>query len=162
MKLQNIEFILSNISGNWISQRTTYSIKTQEIKIAKLQNKIELIKSKEINKKYTNKLNYLISYYYQCYPINEQKIIYNYYITHTTPLFIQGIIRKEQKNVFKEYNFIFKKRYLKVTHSDNKINYTEYIYFINSKFYMSIILIKSNNSYVAISFHSDIKINIKS
>lgn len=164
MKLQDqdIESVLIKMPGDWVSQRTTYCIITKRIKTVQLKHSIQIIKNNKSTERFKNQLNYVLGYSYKYHPFKYRKIIYTYYSNQITPLYTQGIIQKKEGNILKEYNFILKKHYLKITYNKNHIHYTEYIYFINSKFYISIILIKSPNNYIAISFHSDIKINIKS
>ena len=153
MLLHNLDSLLNDLEGYWISHQTIYSIHNKKIRSQETKVQIhniqryekELLSNKQISKRYT----------YNAF--NNCPLIYDYLITDDI-VQLKGRIQKYSSNRVEEYPFIFANKCLKISYSRNKFNYAEYNYFISSTFRISIIIIKINNKYVTIAFNSNIKI----
>lgn len=160
MTLQRLEKLLNSMEGHWFSQKTTYYINTKRVKTNGIKNYTQFVSNQAFISG-DNQVNFSIYLYKRHKKPNSEKIIYKYSITKISRFYIKGIIKKlyDNSNSSKQYTFIFYNNYLKIYLNQNNINYTEHIYFINSRFMISTTRTKLNNKYTAINFCSNIKIN---
>lgn len=160
MKIEQLKSLIIEMEGNWSSHRTYYLLENKQIKTDHLNINIKLIKQQK------NQLEEYKSYipHYICSysSLMHRKIKYSYIIKAINNSYISGLIQKQYNNIWQKYSFTFFNNCLKISLKSDDIQYIEYMYFINSKLHISIILIKYNSSYTGISFHSNIKIQKKS
>lgn len=153
--MKMLESSLNSVEGRWISQRTIYYFDKRQIESKKIYIDIKKIEDVERNNE-TDTIIYSYKYIYE----NQSSIVYNY-IINTRSIGNCGIISKISNKTKKQYEFIFYNKCLKIQYIKDSTMYTEYAYLINSRFKISVVIIKHNNNYVAISYNSDIKIKDK-
>nr|QCI09088.1 hypothetical protein [Inkyuleea mariana] len=152
MKL-NLEMLLEQMEGDWISQKTLYYLKKKyiynnksNIKILKLNNFTNnIIKNSSnyniYNFQYSNKKNNDLYFF-------SKKSNYS-----------SGNIKKISSNDIQNYHFqLISSNCLIIQTMEKNIKYIEYIYYINKNFRISITLLKKINQYIAIAFTSYIRI----
>nr|YP_009244474.1 hypothetical protein Gchil_055 [Agarophyton chilense]AMK96716.1 hypothetical protein Gchil_055 [Agarophyton chilense]ASP44611.1 hypothetical protein [Agarophyton chilense]UAD84355.1 hypothetical protein [Agarophyton chilense] len=144
--------ILDKLVGKWIHQRTNYFIHNQQINYHQEEINLKEIKNISISKKDNN----LFYQYELSNNINDQKI---YYIFSKEEQSKFGQAHKITNNEVKYYRFIIHTHNcIKIESAKADISYNEYIYLINSKFKITISILKRGQKYLAISFISEIKI----
>jgi len=139
--------VLKQINGKWKYQQTIYNLQ------------------KNITNYYKNNIELNTN-------LDEIDLINTkYYISHGTRNFHSYFEILKSNNLSKttiNEDCIDKKLYictqntekiLKYKYKKNNILYDEALYFINSKFFLSTILIKNKNKYIAIAFTSYIQIS---
>ena len=156
MEKTQLEFFLYHMDGNWISHKTIYYLKNKTFTNNQAKIRINITK-KHSNQLLTNE-NINIEQFHQ-HNILNKNIIYKYNIETKDKLHTTGKLEKINNDVHKEYLFNFQDSCLKLQKKIKNINYTEYIYFINKKFILAIIIIKKQQNYIAVGFNSNIKIN---
>nr|AOM64533.1 hypothetical protein Riqu_054 [Riquetophycus sp.] len=147
-----LKSFLFNMPGNWICQKTLYCIKNSEIRSHQIKININTLTNNSNNNEET-----IIQHYYQ-YSILNKNIIYKY-IQDKDQFNIKGILYRIYNNTKSEYKFELHNGYLKLQSGKDDLKYTEYMYCVNSKFIISIVVIKINQNYIAVGFNSNIKIN---
>lgn len=137
-----------NFLGNWITQKSIFILKHNIKHIS--QKKIKITTSEDFNDFYIHKLNSTINNQNDYSNYTHLHFINNYFNKQNCSLINTYKIQRINQNLLKIY------RNLK-----NDLTYTEYIYFINNNFNISISFMKKNNKYLATIFTSYIKINNK-
>nr|YP_010198185.1 hypothetical protein LK226_pgp121 [Gracilaria ornata]UAD86601.1 hypothetical protein [Gracilaria ornata] len=147
------ENILNKLEGKWICQRTNYFIHHNQVSYDQKKIKLKQIHNINISPKEDNTV-----YHYQLHnPENNQKIYYLFFKKEQSKF---GKLHKITNDQIKYYRFkIYTHNCIKIESVKEKIVYYEYIYFINSKFTITISVLKENQKYLAISFISGIKIS---
>nr|QCI07408.1 hypothetical protein [Leiomenia cribrosa] len=155
---QTLNLLFKEIEGSWIYNQTFYCLINKVIKINKYKMNIIKLNSFE-NQKNFNKFD-KNNYIYEYGKPQQGKVIYKYKdikYSKNTSCFIERI----DDPISIKYNMqLYEKNYLKINCKTEKINYSEYIYAINKNLRISFILVKKFNKCIAISFTSQIKINI--
>nr|QVY58393.1 hypothetical protein [Kappaphycus striatus] len=147
---QILQKIVNTLEGQWLSQKTIYDLINKKMDVQNSNINISLIK-------FTN-ISVNLAYICEYKNINTQKITYNY-ITQNQQLPIVGKIEKANNYTVIEYIFKLRdKKNLKIQYYNKTVLYTEYIYFVNQNFKLSVVIIKKENKYIAVCFLSDIKI----
>nr|YP_010986407.1 chromophore lyase CpcS/CpeS-like protein [Pachymeniopsis lanceolata]WOL37325.1 chromophore lyase CpcS/CpeS-like protein [Pachymeniopsis lanceolata] len=152
MKFQANTF-LKAMEGSWISQKTIFYLKTNQICCNQFNYTIK--KNHFLrNDSNINNLNCL-----EFYNINKkQKDYYNFIQTNQDNL---GYITKNYNQNIDSYKYsIYKHNCLKIEYKTSKVEYIEYIYVINQTFMTNISLLKKSDKYMAISFASNIKLPV--
>nr|YP_010198972.1 hypothetical protein LK147_pgp119 [Hydropuntia urvillei]UAD88421.1 hypothetical protein [Hydropuntia urvillei] len=146
MKYKNI---LNKLEGTWICQRTNYYIDNN--KINDYQKEIQIKKIHTINNLKAK------DYFFDKYQIFNKNIQYLFFQPNKSEL---GKVQQIINNQIKYYKFkICTSNYIKIEFIKTNVIYYEYIYFINSRFRITICILKKNYKYLAISFISEIKIS---
>lgn len=148
MSLQ-LKSLFNNIEGNWLYNKTIYYLDSKKININKSQKQITRLENLSL-------LNNVYICRYKNF--SNKEIIYNY-ISRTNEYPTFGTLQKIYNNYIQEYEFQLNyNNNLKITYTKQNIKYIEYIYFINTNFRISIVIIKRLSKYIAICFNSEIKI----
>nr|YP_009511034.1 hypothetical protein [Hydropuntia rangiferina]AXI96707.1 hypothetical protein [Hydropuntia rangiferina]UAD87390.1 hypothetical protein [Hydropuntia rangiferina] len=150
MKYKNI---LNKLEGKWIYQRTDYYANNKNTNY--YQKEIQIKKKRNINQLYSEEhltYNYQIS--------NREKNEEIDYIFFKPNKSNFGKIHRITDDSINYYRFIiYSCNSIKIESVQQNLIYNEYIYLINSKFRISICILKKNHKYLAISFISEIKIS---
>nr|YP_009731945.1 hypothetical protein [Gracilaria edulis]QHS70557.1 hypothetical protein [Gracilaria edulis]UAD85577.1 hypothetical protein [Gracilaria edulis] len=150
MKYKNI---LNKLEGKWIYQRTDYY--TNNKKINYYQKEIQIEKKCNINQLYQEE--HLIYKYEIFNRETNEKIDYIFFKPNKSNF---GKIHRINNNCINYYRFIiYSCNSIKIESVQQNLIYKEYIYLINSKFRISICILKKNHKYLATSFVSEIKIS---
>nr|YP_010904256.1 hypothetical protein REQ04_pgp120 [Catenella fusiformis]WCH57507.1 hypothetical protein [Catenella fusiformis] len=146
-----LEIFIKSSEGVWKSQQTIYDFTTKTSSINKLDIKVCLLNTKNLEQD-------LDGYICQYKQKNYKKIIYKYSASKNSCR-ASGTLKKIYKNIIKKYIFkVYHHNYLKVQYLNSSILYTEYTYFIHKNIKLSVLVIKKFNLYTAACFTSAIKI----
>ena len=138
---------LERISGKWYSHQTVYFIRQNKVNSYKGSKNIVLNMQKSINDLFEDKLE--ITH-------NEDSVNYNIIhknLNHCT-------LNTTSTNKDSNYQiYLINDNCVKIlsTCKINNVNYIEYTYCINTNFRISIMFLKQEEKYVAISFNSCIR-----
>nr|YP_010502485.1 chromophore lyase CpcS/CpeS-like protein [Grateloupia turuturu]UXC96898.1 chromophore lyase CpcS/CpeS-like protein [Grateloupia turuturu] len=145
-----INKFLKAMEGSWISQKTTYYLKTNQICCNQFNYVIKKNKTLRNNSN-AGELNCLEFYDTN----NNKKDYYNFSPTNQDNL---GFITQHSNKNLDNYKYsIYKHDCLKIEYKAANIEYIEYIYAINETFTTNVSLLKKSDKYMAISFSSNIK-----
>ena len=138
---------LDKINGKWYSHQTVYFIQQKQINSYKGNKNIVLNLQQSINYLLRDKLE-----------IKHNKDSINYTIVHEN--LNHFILNTTSIDNYSNYQLcLLNDNCIKIlsTCKINNINYIEYIYCINKNFRISVIFLKQEEKYVAISFNSCIR-----
>ncbi|CCP38189.1 conserved hypothetical plastid protein (plastid) [Chondrus crispus] len=144
-----LKLLSNNIEGNWLSHQSIYYLQAKKIKINKFQKNIDRFVDQSLQNH---------SYICKYKNLSSREIIYNY-VAENNPKSKSGILQKIYSSCIQTYKLSLNNtNCIEIKYLKNGIQYTEYTYIINKNLKISVIIIKKNNNYIAISFNSEIKI----
>nr|YP_010986205.1 chromophore lyase CpcS/CpeS-like protein [Polyopes affinis]WOL37123.1 chromophore lyase CpcS/CpeS-like protein [Polyopes affinis] len=153
MKVQ-LNTFLQIMEGNWISQKTTYFLKNNQVYLNQFKYILDISTDLTFNNN-VNQENF--GHFNLEYHKNNIKLKDNYIFTYTNQNDL-GLIKKKTRKKLSNYQYsIYASNCLMIKHKDKNVEYIEYIHKINSKFIISMALLKKSDKYIAISCSSNIK-----
>jgi len=141
------EKILNYLHGHWKYQQTVYNINNQNINCNINHFFLKTQYIKQNNNHISNNIKNIIQYYNNKSSlfISTQNTLNNIYKNYDNKKFKYDFKNNKNSN-------------LSIKYKKNNISFYENLHLINSNFFISQILVKKNDKYIAVIFTSYIKI----